>query len=49
MEIFQGNNAKLLQLATAQGWRRDDMTVISDSFGRPTFEVYRFTASPAAP
>ena len=42
IEVFQGNSARLAAAATAAGYRRDVLTVISDSFGRPTFELYRF-------
>ncbi|HWB86128.1 MAG TPA: glycosyltransferase family 39 protein [Bryobacteraceae bacterium] len=45
-EFFQGVNAKLAQMAAGWGYRKDMLTVISDSYGRPTFEVYRFKASP---
>jgi hypothetical protein len=43
-ENFQGTNERLLQFAGAEGYRRDMLAVISDSFGRPAFEVYRLTA-----
>jgi hypothetical protein len=42
MEVFQGNGARLSAAAAAAGYRRDRVAAISDSFGRPTFEVYRF-------
>ncbi len=43
-ENFPGTNARLLKFAGAEGYRRDMLAVISDSFGRPAFEVYRFAA-----
>lgn len=42
LEVFQGNGMRLAAAATAAGYRRDVLAVISDSFGRPTFELYRF-------
>jgi len=41
-ENFQGTNERLVKFASAEGYRRDMLAVISDSFGRPAFEVYRF-------
>jgi hypothetical protein len=43
MEVFQGNAARLAAAAAAAGYRNDRVEAIPDSFGRPTFEVYRFT------
>jgi hypothetical protein len=43
-ENFQGANDRLVKFAAAEGFRRDMLAVISDSFGRPAFEVYRFAA-----
>jgi hypothetical protein len=45
-ENFQGTNEKLVKFAAGEGHRREMLAVISDSFGRPAFEVYRF-AGPA--
>lgn len=45
-ENFQGTNDHLVKFAAAEGYRRDMLAVISDSFGRPAFEVYRFVAPP---
>jgi hypothetical protein len=45
-ENFQGTNDKLLKFAAAAGYQREMLAVISDSFGRPAFEVYRFAAGP---
>jgi 4-amino-4-deoxy-L-arabinose transferase-like glycosyltransferase len=40
-ENFQGANQHLQAFAAAEGYRRDMLTVVSDRYGRPTFEVYR--------
>ena len=40
-ENFQGTNDKLLKFAEAAGYQREMLAVISDSFGRQAFEVYR--------
>jgi 4-amino-4-deoxy-L-arabinose transferase-like glycosyltransferase len=40
-ENFQGTNQHLLTFAAEEGYRREMLTVISDRFGRPAFEVYR--------
>jgi len=40
-EFFPGNSAKLLKYAAAAGYRREDVAVIPDSFGRPVYELYR--------
>jgi len=42
MEVFQGTGARLAAAAEAAGYRRDLVAVIPDSFGRPTYELYRF-------
>ena len=41
-ENFQGADEKLIKFAAAEGYRRNMLGVIADSFGRPAFEVYRF-------
>jgi 4-amino-4-deoxy-L-arabinose transferase-like glycosyltransferase len=41
-ENFQGTNDRLMKFAAAEGYRRDMLAAIADSFGRPAFEVYRF-------
>jgi hypothetical protein len=41
-EFFEGRNEKLLKVAEAAGFRRETIEVIRDSFGRPTYEAYRF-------
>jgi hypothetical protein len=40
-EIIKGGNEKLLQFATAAGYRRETVAVIPDNFGRNVYEVYR--------
>ena len=46
-ENFAGTNAHLLKVAADAGYRQEMLAVIPDSYGRPTFEVYRF-ATPEA-
>jgi hypothetical protein len=41
-EFFEGRNERFITAAEATGYRREMVRVISDSWGRPTFEVYRF-------
>jgi len=41
-EIFPGYGETFVEDAEAAGYRRDILRVISDSWGRPTYEVYRF-------
>ncbi len=41
-EIFPGDTERLLKAANEAGLRPDLLVTIKDSFGRPTFEVYRF-------
>jgi 4-amino-4-deoxy-L-arabinose transferase-like glycosyltransferase len=43
-ENFEGTNQHLKTFAAAQGYRLDMLTVISDRYGRPAFEVYRVLA-----
>ena len=40
-EFFPGGNAKLLAFAEQEGYRRDGLLLIGDSYGRKVFEVYR--------
>jgi len=42
-EFFRGINDKFVKYAAEEGYRREVMAVIADSFGRPAYEVYRFT------
>ena len=44
-EFSRGLSARLIQYAGNAGFHRETLAVISDSFGRPVFEVYRFTGS----
>jgi hypothetical protein len=48
LEYMEGVNAKLVRTAEDLGYRRDMIAVIADSFGRPTYEVYRFDPPAAA-
>jgi hypothetical protein len=41
-EMFPGDTARLLEVAGDAGLRRELLATINDSFGRPTFEVFRF-------
>ncbi len=41
-EFFTGVNDKLVKYAADAGYRRDVLTVIADSNGRPVYEVYHF-------
>ena len=41
-EVFKGANERLLQFATASGYRRELVATIPDSFGRNVYEVYRY-------
>jgi 4-amino-4-deoxy-L-arabinose transferase-like glycosyltransferase len=41
-EVFKGPNERLLQFATAAGYRREHLATIPDSFGRKVYEVYRY-------
>ncbi|MGD0497339.1 MAG: glycosyltransferase family 39 protein [Bryobacteraceae bacterium] len=41
-EFFQGTDAKLVQAAQDAGYRREMLALISDSYGRPFYEVYHF-------
>ncbi|HEV3330761.1 MAG TPA: glycosyltransferase family 39 protein [Bryobacteraceae bacterium] len=42
MEFLAGVEARLERMAATDGYRREVLTVISDSYGRPSLEVYRF-------
>jgi len=41
-EIYPDQTARLVQFAAACGYKREDLTVIFDSYGRAVFEIYRF-------
>jgi len=40
-EFFPGNAAKLVKYAADRGYRRQDLATISDTYGRPVFEIFR--------
>lgn len=42
VEVFPGDTERLLKAAAEAGLRADLLATVKDSFGRPTFEVYRF-------
>lgn len=42
-EIFPGDTERLLQEASEGGFHAELLAAIPDSFGRPVFQVYRFT------
>jgi len=44
-EFNAGSDTRLSKFADTAGYRPDMLTVISDSYGRPTLEVYRFLPS----
>jgi hypothetical protein len=46
-EFFPAWNPKLIQFAAAEGYQKELATEISDEFGRPAFDVYRFRKAPA--
>jgi 4-amino-4-deoxy-L-arabinose transferase-like glycosyltransferase len=41
-EFFPAWNPRLIQIAAASGYQRELETEISDPFGRPVFDLYRF-------
>jgi hypothetical protein len=49
LEFFPGLSAKLVRFAQNAGYQAETLAVIPDSYGRPTFEVYRFGATSVAP
>jgi hypothetical protein len=48
-EFFPGLSAKLVRFGQNSGYRAETLQVIPDSYGRATFEVYHFVATPIAP
>jgi hypothetical protein len=42
-ENFPGRRDKLVNFAADAGYQRETVTAISDSFGHPAYEVYRFS------
>jgi hypothetical protein len=46
-EFFPGRSTKLIQMAAAAGYKRELQAEISDPFGRPVFDVYRFKRTSA--
>jgi len=42
-EVFAGRDEKLRRAAETAGYGRETIAVISDSFGHPAYEAYRFT------
>lgn len=47
-EFFHGDTARLLQVAGEAGYQPERAMTIGDSFGRPVFEVYRFSQPASA-
>jgi len=45
-EFFAANDEKLVNFAAANGYRREMLATIPDSWGRPVYEVYRFAPAP---
>ena len=46
VEVFQGVTEKMVRIAADAGYARQTVAAISDSYGRPMFEVFRFTPAP---
>jgi hypothetical protein len=44
-EIYPGMSARLVRFAAAAGYRKESLQTISDSNGRPRFEIFRFVRS----
>ena len=47
-EFFPGAAQTLIREAAQRGYRPESLAIINDSFGRPTFEVLRFTTNPTS-
>ena len=43
-EFYPGLTGRMTQFAEGAGYRRQNLATISDSNGRPTFEVFRFVS-----
>jgi hypothetical protein len=41
-EFFPGWSGKLVAFAAGQGYRREDIAVLGDNYGRSVYEIYRF-------
>lgn len=41
-EFFPGLTARLVEFARDLGYRRETLSVVSDTYARPTFEIYHF-------
>ncbi len=46
-EFFKDTTPKLVKLASEAGYRREDLALIWDHYGRPVFEIYRFRPAAA--
>jgi len=44
-EFFPGLTARLVEFAGGLGYRRETLSVVSDTHGRPTFEIYHFVTA----
>jgi len=44
-EFFPGLTARLVEFAGSLGYRRETLSVVSDTHGRPTFEIYHFVTA----
>jgi len=47
-EVFAGVTDKMVRIAADGGYARQMVTAISDRYGRPMFEVFRFAPAPAS-
>jgi hypothetical protein len=45
-EVFQGVTEKMVQFAAGAGYSRQPVATISDPYGRPMFELFRFAPAP---
>jgi hypothetical protein len=44
-EFFPGLTGRLVEFARNLGYRRETLSAVSDTYGRPTFEIYRFVSA----